>query len=142
MQDAIPRTFFTCTFQRSPGIRTVPLLPFASFCTVRVKLFKTLDILRFLPTCLFPACSDSYHVAMVYHSQVSQKLLSFDPERLGNRGPRRYSFGGASKTLHMMSLAEEGRMSPHPHTPWVHVCTTYLLTNYNIFVVFTKMLLH
>ncbi|CAL1149446.1 unnamed protein product [Cladocopium goreaui] len=34
--------------------------------------------------------------------EVSKKLLSLDPERLGNRGPRRYSFGGASRTLHMM----------------------------------------
>lgn len=102
--------------------------------TVRVALFKTLDILRFVPTCLFPACSDSYHVAMVYHSQVSQKLLSFDPERLGNRGPRRYSFGGASKTLHMMPLAEEGRMSPHTHT--MGTCA------YHISFVDFMMLLH
>ena len=39
-------------------------------------------------------------------NEVSKKLLSLDPERLGNRGPRRYSFGGASRTLHMMPLAK------------------------------------
>ena len=34
--------------------------------------------------------------------KVAEKMLLLDPERLGNRGPRRYSFGGASRTLHLM----------------------------------------
>ena len=36
--------------------------------------------------------------------EVAEKMLLLDPERLGNRGPRRYSFGGASRTLHLMQL--------------------------------------
>ncbi|CAJ1390133.1 unnamed protein product [Effrenium voratum] len=36
--------------------------------------------------------------------EVADRMLRQDPDRLGNRGPRRYSFGGASRTLHMMHL--------------------------------------
>eukprot|EP00927_Polykrikos_kofoidii_P008737 TRINITY_DN13643_c0_g1_i1.p1 TRINITY_DN13643_c0_g1~~TRINITY_DN13643_c0_g1_i1.p1 ORF type:complete len:493 (-),score=47.97 TRINITY_DN13643_c0_g1_i1:218-1696(-) len=36
--------------------------------------------------------------------RVAERMLSFDPHHIGNRGPRRYSFGAASRTLHMMHL--------------------------------------
>merc|ERR1712118_382383 len=35
---------------------------------------------------------------------VANKMLSLDPSHIGNRGPRRYSYGGASRTLHMMHV--------------------------------------
>lgn len=35
---------------------------------------------------------------------VADKMLSIDALRLGNRGPRRYSYGGASRTGHLMHL--------------------------------------
>lgn len=34
--------------------------------------------------------------------EVAAKILLHDSSRLGNRGPRRYSYGGASKTHHMV----------------------------------------
>lgn len=62
---------------------------------------KSLDELGFVV--LLDAFEEKQRAQLLQMVQeVSQKLLSFDPERLGNRGPRRYSFGGASKTLHMM----------------------------------------
>lgn len=36
--------------------------------------------------------------------QVAERVLAMDPFRLGNRGPRRYSFGAVSKTHHLMHL--------------------------------------
>ena len=38
------------------------------------------------------------------HLPVVRTLLKHDAARLGNRGPRRYSYGGASRTLHMMHI--------------------------------------
>mmetsp|Transcript_49338 Transcript_49338/g.155121 ORF Transcript_49338/g.155121 Transcript_49338/m.155121 type:complete len:497 (+) Transcript_49338:76-1566(+) len=35
---------------------------------------------------------------------AEEQLLQRDPSRLGNRGPRRYSFGGASSTHHMVHV--------------------------------------
>jgi len=37
---------------------------------------------------------------------VSDLMLSHDRDRIGNRGPRRYSYGGASQTLHMVHVQE------------------------------------
>ncbi|CAE8605622.1 unnamed protein product, partial [Polarella glacialis] len=37
-------------------------------------------------------------------TSAAEDLLSRDPQRRGNRGPRRYSFGGASTTHHMVHL--------------------------------------
>merc|ERR1712070_678515 len=34
--------------------------------------------------------------------EAAEDLLNVDASRLGNRGPRRYSFGGSSKTHHMV----------------------------------------
>lgn len=41
---------------------------------------------------------------------AAEDLLRLDPPRLGNRGPRRYSFGGASKTHHMVHVEEWSRL--------------------------------
>lgn len=39
-------------------------------------------------------------------ARAVQELLSLDPPRVGNRGPRRYSLGSASRTHHMVHLPE------------------------------------
>mmetsp|Transcript_14281 Transcript_14281/g.40894 ORF Transcript_14281/g.40894 Transcript_14281/m.40894 type:complete len:486 (-) Transcript_14281:17-1474(-) len=42
------------------------------------------------------------------------ELLRRDPPRLGNRGPRRYSFGGASSTHHMVHIQAWADLLDHP----------------------------
>lgn len=42
--------------------------------------------------------------------EAADELLKLDDARLGNRGPRRYSFGGASRTHHMVHLAAWARL--------------------------------
>jgi len=36
--------------------------------------------------------------------RIADEMLAFDTERIGNRGPRRYSYGGASRSMHMMHV--------------------------------------
>eukprot|EP00933_Yihiella_yeosuensis_P038373 TRINITY_DN32309_c0_g1_i2.p1 TRINITY_DN32309_c0_g1~~TRINITY_DN32309_c0_g1_i2.p1 ORF type:complete len:495 (+),score=80.17 TRINITY_DN32309_c0_g1_i2:138-1622(+) len=41
---------------------------------------------------------------------IAERMLALDPSTVGNRGPRRYSFGGASRTLHMMHMPSWGQL--------------------------------
>mmetsp|Transcript_75273 Transcript_75273/g.244774 ORF Transcript_75273/g.244774 Transcript_75273/m.244774 type:complete len:355 (-) Transcript_75273:543-1607(-) len=53
------------------------------------------------------ALTDSQVKRLRERSQrLAEKVLSMDPARLGNRGPRRYSFGALSPTNHLMHLPE------------------------------------
>jgi len=42
-----------------------------------------------------------------------ETLLPLDPDRAGNRGPRRYSLGSASRTHHMVHVPEWARLIDH-----------------------------
>ncbi|CAE7639284.1 OLA1 [Symbiodinium microadriaticum] len=44
----------------------------------------------------------------------ARRLLAEDPQRLGNRGPRRYSWGGASTTHHMVHVREWAQLLDLP----------------------------
>ncbi|CAE7761974.1 OLA1 [Symbiodinium necroappetens] len=64
---------------------------------------KALDEVGFVV--ILDALSDAQTAELLHKAkQVAEKMLLLDPERLGNRGPRRYSFGGASRTLHLMHI--------------------------------------
>lgn len=47
-------------------------------------------------------------------SVAADELLARDPPRLGNRGPRRYSFGGSSTTHHMVHFWEWAALLDNP----------------------------
>ncbi|CAE7490912.1 OLA1 [Symbiodinium sp. CCMP2456] len=64
---------------------------------------KVLDEVGFVV--ILDALSDAQTTELLHKAkQVAEEMLLLDPERLGNRGPRRYSFGGASRTLHLMHI--------------------------------------
>ncbi|CAE8673085.1 unnamed protein product, partial [Polarella glacialis] len=59
----------------------------------------------------FVAVVDALDAAAVARLKAAAKraadlMLAHDPHRLGNRGPRRYSYGGASNSLHMLHSSE------------------------------------
>ncbi|CAE8626382.1 unnamed protein product [Polarella glacialis] len=51
---------------------------------------------------------------MAASHRAMEDLLDRDPERVGNRGPRRYSLGSASKTHHMAHVPEWARLIDNP----------------------------
>jgi len=64
------------------------------------RTFASLGFVAIVDALSAPQVANLRHEA----ETIASTMLSLDPRRTGNRGPRRYSYGGASHTLHTLHL--------------------------------------
>lgn len=95
-----------CTFASTGTDRaaaSLPFLPAAGTAAWALEAAGAFEVLGFVAVLdAIPVSLSKQLLATA--EEVARQMLSLDPQRLGNRGPRRYSFGGASQYMHIMHV--------------------------------------